>query len=229
MKIIISGASGKMGQEIHTIIDADSNLEYLAGFGLKENPKFKVVSNPMALPEGADMAIDFSSPESLLVMIEWCAQHRVPLVSGTTGVSEAHHQQLHKLSQKVPVLWSPNTSMGVALLKRLLEQTKWPQGFDIQMTEYHHIHKKDKPSGTALLLDKALQTAGNKTQPILSIRGGGIFGIHKVDVMGPEEIISFEHTALSRGVFARGAIMAARWLHGKPAGLYSMDDVFSQP
>lgn len=227
MKIIISGASGKMGEEIHKLILADSSMEYVGGFGLKENPAKKVVSDPTALSTKANVVIDFSSPESMLAMIEWCSANKVSFVSGTTGITEVHRQKLEQLSKVVPVLWAPNTSVGVTLLRKLLTQLEMPPGFDIQITDYHHNQKKDKPSGTAILLENALKTKNKKLEPTLSIRGGGIFGIHRVDMMAAEEVITIEHTALSRGVFARGALTAAKWITTQKPGLYSMNDVLA--
>ncbi|MBY0315716.1 MAG: 4-hydroxy-tetrahydrodipicolinate reductase [Bdellovibrionales bacterium] len=225
MKIIISGASGKMGGEIKKLISTESSLQYLGGFGLKENPSEKVVSDPTALPAGASVVIDFSSPDSMMAIAEWCEKNQVPLVSGTTGIQEEHKKFLKKISQKIPVLWAPNTSVGVNFLKKLLSQLQVPAGFDIQITEYHHAQKKDKPSGTALLLEDALKNKNKISEPTLSIRGGGIFGIHRIDLMAGEETISIEHNALSRAVFAKGALTAARWLTQQSPGLYSMEDV----
>lgn len=214
-----------MGGEIKKLIAADSSMQYLGGFGLKENPTEKVVSDPTALPKGASVVIDFSSPDSMMAIAEWCEKNKVPLVSGTTGIQEEHKKFLKKISQNIPVLWAPNTSVGVNFLKKLLAQLQIPEGFDIQITEYHHSQKKDKPSGTAILLEDALKNKNKITEPTLSIRGGGIFGIHRIDLMAGEETISIEHNALSRAVFAKGALTAARWLTQKPPGLYSMEDV----
>ena len=135
-------------------------------------------------------------------------------------------QNLKKASQQIPVLWSSNMSVGVNFLNGLLKHFKSLKGFDFQIEEVHHRHKKDAPSGTALTLQKTLQSAVETPLPeALAIRGGGVFGIHKVWAIADEEVLTFEHQALNRKVFAKGAVAAARWIAGQPPGYYSMLDV----
>jgi 4-hydroxy-tetrahydrodipicolinate reductase len=179
---------------------------------------------------GLDVVIDFSLPESTPEISEWCAKNKKPLVSGVTGLQQAHHEALNKASASTAVFWAPNMSLGVAVTARMLREMKHLNGFDFQIEELHHNRKKDRPSGTALFLQDALKkSVGEQVPDPVAIRGGGIFGIHKIWAMGEEETITIEHTAMSRRVFARGALQAARWIVGKASGTYKMDDLLSLP
>ena len=152
--------------------------------------------------------------------------NEIPFVSGTTGLSRTDHLLLTKASKKIPALWAPNMSLGVAALERAIEALKSLSHFDFQIEETHHIHKKDSPSGTALRLQKTLEkTVGRKLPDPLAIRGGGVFGIHQVHALGSNETLIFEHRALNRKVFAEGALFAAAWLSHKKKGLYTIQDV----
>jgi 4-hydroxy-tetrahydrodipicolinate reductase len=175
---------------------------------------------------GIECLIDFSLPEVTESVVAWCVKNKKPLVSGVTGVSADQKKLLEKAGEIIPVLWSPNMSLGVAVLARMLSQFSSLEEFDFQIEELHHKNKKDKPSGTALMLQERLKQAVKKPLPEpLAIRGGGIFGIHRIWAMGDEETITLEHTASSRRVFARGALVAARWLTERPAGVYTIDNV----
>jgi 4-hydroxy-tetrahydrodipicolinate reductase len=175
---------------------------------------------------GVDAVIDFSLPALTMEVIEWCVKNRKPLVSGVTGIESGHKKALESAAAMIPVLWAPNMSLGVAVLVRMLSQLSHLEGFDFQIEELHHNKKKDKPSGTALFLQEKLTVAiGHEAPEPLAIRGGGIFGIHRVWAMGEEETITLEHTAMNRRVFARGALRATKWLLDKGPGLYRMDDV----
>jgi 4-hydroxy-tetrahydrodipicolinate reductase len=173
-----------------------------------------------------DAVIDFSLPEATDDVISWCVSMKKPLVSGVTGISEAHRAAFTRAGEKISVLWAPNMSLGVAVLARVLAGLGKLEGFEFQIEELHHSQKKDKPSGTALFLQERLEAAvGRECPDPLAIRGGGIFGIHRIWAMGAEETLTFEHTAMNRRVFARGALKAARWLINQPKGLYSLDDM----
>jgi 4-hydroxy-tetrahydrodipicolinate reductase len=173
--------------------------------------------------------IDFSSPELLGDVVEWCEKRGVPLVSGTTGLTESDFSRMKKAAEKIPILWAPNMSLGIAVLNELIKGLSVvKEQFDFQIEEFHHIHKKDRPSGTALFLQNTLESeVGETVEPPIVIRGGGIFGDHKVWAMGQEETLCLQHTALNRRVFARGAIQAAKWLVNQSPGSYSMKDVIS--
>lgn len=209
MNIFIVGATGRMGEEIQKLIAENKKLKFV-----------KVAKN-------IDMVIDFSNAEIFSTTVEWCVDNKLPLVSGTTGITTTDKKLIAAAGKKIPILWAPNTAPGVHWVKRIFSQLGIPPNFDVQVTETHHTRKKDKPSGTALLLQDAIVAKKKNVPPPLSIRGGGVFGIHRIDLMSEDETITIEHQALSRTVFARGALDAALWLQKKKPGVYTMDDVIA--
>lgn len=220
--VVVVGAAGKMGTEIRKGLES-SKLKFYEG--VDSGSPWKSLRD--LDPSQVQVVIDFSAPDSLMEVINWCKTHGVALVSGTTGIGEGERESLTDLAKVQPVIWSANMSMGVNFVAALLSHFARLEGeFDFQIEEAHHRHKKDKPSGTAILLQNKLSEnlKGSLPEP-LSIRGGGIFGIHKVFAMSEDEVICLEHTALNRSVFANGAVKAAEWLIGKSPGLYSMQDV----
>lgn len=173
-----------------------------------------------------DVVVDFSLPEALPELLKYCETHKVPLVSGTTGLSAQDKEALKTLSRKVPVLWSPNMSLGVMVVSKMLQHFAALSDWTFTMEETHHVHKKDKPSGTALRLKEVLESHIGKAIPMPeAFRRGEVIGDHKVLAQGPFEEISIEHKASDRRVFAQGAVQAALWLAGKPAGFYSLEDL----
>jgi 4-hydroxy-tetrahydrodipicolinate reductase len=173
-----------------------------------------------------DVVIDFATAESFSSILSFCASQGIALVSGTTGISESDKKKIAQVSKKIPVLWAPNMSLGVATLERALEALAAIKNFDFQIEETHHRHKKDAPSGTALLLQRKLEKVlGRKLPEPLALRGGGVFGVHQVHALGDNETLMFEHRALNRKLFAEGALVAARWLVNQKRGLYTLQDV----
>ncbi len=218
-RLVIIGITGRMGTAV-------SELASEFGFDVSAGVSRNGISLENLNPGDCDVVIDFSLPELTSQVLAWCLQNKKPLVSGVTGLTEPDYNAFAAAGNEIPVLWSPNMSVGVAILKRALRQLKPLQDYDFQVEEAHHRNKKDAPSGTAKSLQATLEeTLGRRLPEPLSIRGGGIFGIHKVLAMGDEEILSFEHTALSRRVFARGALRAAQWLIKQPAGFYQIEDI----
>jgi 4-hydroxy-tetrahydrodipicolinate reductase len=175
-----------------------------------------------------DLVIDFSTPDGLSAALEWCAKNGKPLLSGTTGLSAAEKTAMKKAAAKIPVLYSANMSLGIAALNHMLETFRRLPDWDFQIQEAHHSGKKDKPSGTALLLQETLAGVAKKRPPEpLSVRGGGIAGIHQIWAMAEDEAIILQHTAFNRRVFARGALYAAQWLiDKKEPGLYDLSDLY---
>ncbi|MFZ4404568.1 MAG: 4-hydroxy-tetrahydrodipicolinate reductase, partial [Pseudobdellovibrionaceae bacterium] len=172
--------------------------------------------------------IDFSSPEGLQSLLPVAEKNKSAVVSGSTGLTEAHFEQIQIAAKKIPVLWASNMSLGVALLSKALEVFAQFHDFDFQIEEIHHNKKKDIPSGTALSLQKKLEEViGQKTPLPLGLRGGGVFGVHRVFAFAEEEYLNFEHHALNRAVFAKGAIKAAEWLYKKAPGLYEIKEVLN--
>ena len=231
VQLAIHGISGRMGQ---TILELANEFKITVTGGTSRNSsQFKsggvAVSTVKEIESldarKTDVLIDFALPESSSQAINWCLKNKKPFVSGVTGLSPETKNQFVEAAQQIPVLWAPNMSLGIAVVSRMLAALHSLEGFDFQIEELHHTRKKDSPSGTALFLQENLLKAVGKAAPPLSIRGGGVFGIHKVWAMGEEEVITIEHTAMNRRVFARGALRAASWIVSQPAGLYSMDDV----
>jgi 4-hydroxy-tetrahydrodipicolinate reductase len=216
MKFYLIGSSGKMGKEILTSAENAKDI-CVRGFGSKDKLSFE---------QKVDVVIDFSSAKLFSKVVDACVKNKLPLISGTTGLSSEDFKKLKDASKTIPVLWAANTSLGIQVVRNLLSLLSPVAGWDFHIIESHHIHKKDAPSGTALVLKKDLETAiGKKVPDCSAIRGGGIFGEHTIQIMGPSETISIQHTALSRKVFADGALQAARFLAKKPKGLYTMEDV----
>ncbi|MFM6926861.1 MAG: 4-hydroxy-tetrahydrodipicolinate reductase [Bdellovibrio sp.] len=220
LKVGLVGGNGRMGQEISAVVATNPNLDLFYSLGRNTKVDAKVISK-------VDVWIDFSSPQALGDLLKLAAKHKTPVVCGTTGFTTKEKNLLTKYSKDIPILWSSNMSLGVAVLNEALKSLAAISHFDFQIEELHHSRKKDKPSGTAITLQENLEKAvGKKCPEPLAIRGGGIFGIHKVYSMSDEEVLTFEHTALNRTVFAKGAVQAAEWLaKQKKPGLYQIRDV----
>ena len=172
-----------------------------------------------------DVAVDFSLPEGFDRILAACVARGAGLVSGTTGLTESHRQALSIASANIPVLWASNFSLGVAVLADLVERaSRALPGWNCDVIEAHHIHKKDAPSGTALTLGSVAAGAGHGVS-YSSIRAGDIVGEHTVQFAGMGERLELIHRATSRDVFAHGALTAAVRLQGRPAGTYTMRDV----
>ncbi|MCB0355565.1 MAG: 4-hydroxy-tetrahydrodipicolinate reductase [Bdellovibrionales bacterium] len=221
-KVAVVGANGRMGQEVINVLE-NSKLEF--GVGIDVSGEWKNLNE--VDPAQISLVIDFSTPTSFVEACKWCLQYQKPLVSGTTGITAAEKKIFDHLAQSQPALWSANMSLGINLMAELIKKLSFLEGdFDFQIEEAHHRYKVDKPSGTAILLQNSLQSVLKNPLPEpLSIRGGGIFGIHKLYAMSDEETLSIEHVALNRQVFAKGAVKAAEWLVEKKPGNYTMKDV----
>jgi len=173
-----------------------------------------------------DVLLDFSAPDALQGSLDRAIGAKVPILVGTTGLDDLADGRIAEAAKRVAVLRAANTSLGVALLAELVERATKALGpdWDIQIAETHHRQKVDAPSGTALMLGRIAQTAG-RSVGYASLRGGTVAGDHDVLFLGPDERLILSHRADSRMIFARGALAAARFLVGKPAGLYTMQDV----
>ncbi|MDP2310336.1 MAG: 4-hydroxy-tetrahydrodipicolinate reductase [Pseudomonadota bacterium] len=217
IRVGVHGATGRMGRLVLPEIEAAPDLELAWACG-RELPS----------PLDADVIIDFSTPDGLRRLL---AQAPCPVVTGTTGMTPA---ELLAANPALAVLHSANFSLGVAVLARLVRDAAQAlPGYDIEVVELHHKHKRDAPSGTALHLVEGLGTVvSGRTGPrgdgeigVHAVRGGDIVGEHRVYLSGPGERLELAHVATHRGLFASGAVAAARWLVGKPAGLYRIEDV----
>lgn len=229
LRVGVVGAGGRVGRELLMLLKSSSSMLPSFGIGNRAEGFGENVTHLNDVPKDAvDIIVDFSAPELFEQTVDYCIKHRLPLVSGTTGLNPVQLKKIDEAGSQIPILWAPNMSLGIAVLKNALKVFKATSHFDFQIEEWHHRHKKDRPSGTALFLQKRLEAVVNKEcPPPMVMRGGGIFGVHKVYAVSDEEMIQFEHTAINRTVFARGALVAAQWLFGKGKGVYSMDDVIS--
>lgn len=234
MELGVVGASGRMGQSLRQVLlsEKDWNLVFgvargpLDGFGLhiKDFSNLKISD---LTPSGVDVVIDFSLPEISLLAMNWCCENGVPIVSGTTGFNGREKKQIEKMAQRGRILHSPNMSLGIAVLREAMKSLSVLSDFKFEVSEAHHVHKKDSPSGTALMLKEDLQNIAGREVPVQACRQGEVLGEHTVYVRSDQEVLSFKHEATDRSLFARGALRAASWLFAqKKNGLYSLRDMF---
>jgi 4-hydroxy-tetrahydrodipicolinate reductase len=177
--------------------------------------------------KNCDVAIDFSQADSIDEICRTASQHGKPLVIGTTGHSQQQRKTIEKTAHSVPIVLASNFSVGVNVLFWLTQKAAELLGaaFNPEIVETHHKMKKDAPSGTAKTLAEILKAMRNSEIPIQSIREGDVVGEHTIIFSGPVERLELTHRAADRGIFARGALRAAKWIVDKPAGLYSMQNV----
>ncbi len=246
----IYGATGRVGKLLIQDLVPEETLRLSAVFVRStldvSLPEGTTVTNDLdTFLAASDIIIDFSLPEAAQPLLEALLKSPKPLVSGTTGFSVHQLNLLKELSSVVPVLYATNMSLGVALLNKLVNlASKTLEGFDIEIVEMHHRHKKDAPSGTALTLAESAAAGrgadldkvrvsgrngniGERTSDeiaVMALRGGDIVGRHTVGFYNDGEFIELNHTATSRSTFSKGAIRAAKWLHLQQSGLYSIAD-----
>ncbi|MCD7726035.1 MAG: 4-hydroxy-tetrahydrodipicolinate reductase [Clostridiales bacterium] len=248
VRVIMHGCNGKMGQTIVGLIAADEEVEVAAGVDAFDagGNDFPVFKNIAECTVEADVVIDFSAASAVDGLLDYCAAKGLPCVLCTTGLSERQLAKVQETSHKAAILKSANMSLGINMLLKLLKEATGilaPAGFDIEIVEKHHNQKVDAPSGTALALadsikeelDDSYQYVYDRSQVrekrsrkeigISAVRGGTIVGDHDVIFAGADEVITFSHRAYSKAVFGKGAIQAAKFLAGKPAGMYDMSDV----
>lgn len=248
VKVIMHGCNGHMGQVVSAMAAADPEVEIVAGIDLVDNREngYPVFTDIWSCQTEADVVIDFCSAKATDVLLEYCADRKLPVVLCTTGLSEEQLKKVEDTSKKVAVLKSANMSLGINLLMKLVKeaaQALAAAGFDMEIVEKHHRLKVDAPSGTALALadsineglDQAYHYTYDRSQRrekrdpkeigISAVRGGTIVGEHDVIFAGEDEVITFQHTAYSKNIFAKGAIQAAKYLAGKEPGWYQMSDV----
>lgn len=226
--IAVNGAAGRMGSRILALA-AQTPEKYKIGGSFDRAESSLSPLSPESL-KNIDVLIDFSSPEGTALGLRACVSSKTSLVIGTTGLDRQIQEDVKKASKRIPIVSSANMSVGVNLVVEVLDLLASRLGgeFKISMTEAHHLHKKDAPSGTALLLKSALAASGQAIE-IKSIREGEIVGDHTVLFTGPSETIEITHRAQSRDVFALGALKAAAFLakSGKPGKVYTMRDVLN--
>ena len=250
-RVIMHGCNGKMGQTITAMCKDDPEIELVACVDLFDGiiNDYPVFPNISLCDVEADAVIDFSNAQAVDDLLVYCVEKQVPVVLCTTGLSGEQLQKADEASRQVAVLKSANMSLGINMLLELLKKaatTLAPAGFDMEIVEKHHNQKLDAPSGTALALADSMNEAldekynyvYDRSQErkkrdkyeigISAVRGGNIVGEHEVIFAGQDEVIEFKHTAYSKAVFAKGAVQAAKFLAGKPAGFYDMSDVIRE-
>ncbi len=248
VKIIMHGCNGHMGQVISGIVEKDSDAEIVAGIDIADQGKnsYPVFTDIDACQVEADAIIDFSSAKATDKLLEYSAARQIPVVLCSTGLSQEQLAKVEETSRKVAVLKSANMSLGINTLLKLVQDAARvlaAAGFDMEIVEKHHRLKLDAPSGTALALADSINEAmdnqyhyvydrsqkrekrDDKEIGISAVRGGTIVGEHEIIFAGQDEVIEFKHTAYSKAIFGKGAVEAAKFLAGKPAGRYDMSDV----
>lgn len=233
IKLGVAGACGRMGRRILELAQLDKEFEVSLALEKKGTPmigrelgKIKVSSSADGLFL-VDVLIDFTVPEATETNLDFVGRYKKALVLGTTGLSEAQIKKVEEVSRVVPVVFSPNMSVGVNVLFETLPELARRLGpeYGIEVVEAHHKGKKDAPSGTARKMAQLLAEATNTQIPTHAVRLGDIVGDHTVIFCGNSERIEIKHQAHSRDLFALGALRAAKWVVNKSAGLYSMQDV----
>ena len=259
-RVVISGATGRMGQALVALIRADQSLSIAGGIDQHEHssaeaekygfPAIVPVEDAARVLANADVVIDFSAPGGLRTLLQsnGDAFSGKAIVIGTTGLDEALHGLIRTAAQKSAVIQSANYSVGVNLMLGVVAAAARvlpAERFDVEIIETHHRHKADAPSGTALLLGRTVADAratrleesrrdgrtgqtGERPEGEIAfhaLRGGEVVGEHRVLFLGAHERFEIVHAAADRGLFAEGALLAAKWLIGKPTGLYTMKDV----
>lgn len=246
--IILHGACGRMGHVVAEIAGADPDVRITAGVDARGDAcsAFPVYHSLPEIREHADVIIDFSNAAAVDGLLDYAVNTGTPTVLCTTGLSQEQSEHVRKAAESTAVLQSSNMSIGINVLFRVLREAApvlAAAGFDMEIVEKHHNQKLDAPSGTALSLadvcneacggdyDYVYDRSGRREKRpekeigISSVRGGTIVGDHDVIFAGQDEVVTFSHRAYSRAIFAKGAVAAAKFLAGKPAGLYSMADV----
>ena len=253
IKLLVTGCMGRMGQQIITSVKRDKNFKLIA---LTENKKInkkingvKVELNDEKLFKKVDLIIDFTIPKCTFQVLKIAAKLKKRVVIGTTGFTKKEENIIKKFSKRIPILKAGNMSLGINLLMYLTEiaSSSLGKNFLSKIFEIHHKHKKDYPSGTALMLGKGIAVGKNKSFYSLlgkkylnkktfpygkkinfnSLRKGEIIGKHEVKFSNDKEIITLNHEAFDRSLYSEGALSAAKWLINKKPGLYSMRDMMN--
>jgi 4-hydroxy-tetrahydrodipicolinate reductase len=250
-RLVVAGAAGRMGREILAASVGDPSVEVVGGTVRPGSGKsidgLRTSESATELLREADVLVDFTTPEATLASARAAAELGKAAAIGTTGLTEAQLDELRALGQRAPILYGRNTSVGVnTILKVLPALVRALAGYDIEITEAHHRHKKDAPSGTALAIAEEIAAALEKRLPDLAVygregiqprqpgeigihalRGGGNAGEHTILFADEGEQIQVVHRAYSRRTFALGALRAAKWVAAQPPGFYGMSDVLA--
>lgn len=222
IRVAIAGA-GRMGQSIASILESLDAFECVGNWRRGDDLD--------ALVKSADVLIDFSLPEATDEVVDTALRHRRPLVCGVSGLSDAQVAKIEEAAAEIPLVYDRNMSLGIAVLERSVREAAASLGadFEVRVSEVHHVHKKDAPSGTALALGEAIAAArgetGTGSVEFASERRGDVPGDHEVVMASSTERLTFAHSVTTREVFADGAVRAAAWVISQPPGHYRMRDV----
>ncbi|MBF0594538.1 MAG: 4-hydroxy-tetrahydrodipicolinate reductase [Candidatus Omnitrophica bacterium] len=233
IKLAVVGCCGRMGKRITELASQHKDIKIVALIERPDCPEMpetlcgvKIAKDINAI-KGADVLIDFTVAQAMMQNLQACLRHRVRMVIGTTGFTAEQDAAVIEASKQLGIVRSSNMSVGVNVLFGLLRKmTEALKGYTVSITETHHIHKKDAPSGTAKTMGEIVQNAGQmQNVPIESIREGEVIGYHKVTFKSPVDTIEISHNANTRDMFAEGAIVAAKFVAYKDNGLYNMQEV----
>lgn len=223
VKIAVSGSKGKMGSRIIDLAKGDTEFQCTG--------EFDVDGNAADAIKGCDCLIEFTTPEATMEHLAMCEKEKKGIVIGTTGLSEEQRNKIKEVSANIPVVISPNMSVGVNLLFKLVETASKALGseYEISILEAHHAEKKDAPSGTAKELEKIVKgIKGEGTDVVISsVREGEIVGEHTITFESDVDLIEITHSAKTRDIFAKGALQAAKFITGKKNGLFTMKNVLA--
>jgi len=248
LKVIISGCNGKMGHVLAQMIEKQNDMEVVAGIDPNTDAysqPFPVYPSPSSCKSKADVLIDFSHYSALPGILNFCIKQKTPLVIATTGLSIEDMQKIKEASDIIPIFQSANMSVGINVMVELAQKAAQAFGdrFDIEIIEKHHNQKLDSPSGTAYMIANTINKVFDDQKEYIygrhgksdkrkineigihAIRGGTIVGEHTVIFAGEDEILEIKHTALSKNIFALGAIEAAKFIVNREKGLYNMNDL----
>lgn len=248
IRVILHGSNGKMGCVVEALVREEPMMQVVAGVDRtgERLSDFPVFASMAECDVEGDVVIDFSNAQAVDGLLEACRERKLPVVLCTTGLSQEQLDQTEQAAKEIAVLRSANMSLGINLLQKLLKEAASvlaPAGFDMEIVEKHHKKKLDAPSGTALALADSMKASlsgeytyvydrsavrkerGEGEIGIVAVRGGTIVGEHDAIFAGCDEVLTFSHTAYSKSVFGKGAVEAAKFLAGKPAGRYDMSDV----
>lgn len=230
VRLLIHGASGRMGQALVRLVPELPQLELVAAVAGRRAPDIEGVPgfNAAQLGElpGFDVCVDFSLPGAFDAILACCVERGAAFVSGTTGLDATQMERLDAAAARIPVLWAANFSLGVAVMADLVRRAaQMLPAWQCDIIESHHIHKRDAPSGTALLLGQAALEGGGAEPTYASLRAGDIVGEHFMQFTGMGERIELIHRATNRDIFARGALHCAAALPNRGPGRHAVIDV----
>ena len=235
IKLGISGCCGKMGTRISRLALLDKDFKIVLLLEQKQHPSIgklfegrtKITDDPYQI-KNCDCLVEFSCPEATVEHVEICRKFSRAIVIGTTGLNDLQNEIIVKASEKIPIVLSSNMSTGVNIFFKLIKEAALllAKDYKVYITESHHIHKKDAPSGTAKQMAKIVKDIRKKdVDDIKSIREGEIIGEHRICFESEDDLLTLSHSAKSRDIFAKGALVAAKFIVSKKNGLFDMQEV----